>query len=152
MTIASQATDRDAQAEADAAEIAKNLADPMLSEAAFLHEDGRVRVDHFKGYTKGQTTQIFAENQYVQEYRAAHRRGAHDDDARDNAEAERIGTLVSAAEYQAAETRKHERLLLKEHLEAQRDGERARRRAGREDAFGAIREGGVLSGFGQSYR
>ena len=138
-------------AEANAAEVARNMKDPILTESQYLHDDGRIRVDHFRGYTHGQTKRVYKENENVQAYRAAMAEEKADQEAAYASEMRNIQMLVNAAEFQAADAKRHELMLLKKDLEEQRDTERQRAADSRRDAFGAVSEG-VLSGFGSSYR
>mgnify|MGYP003313927825 FL=1 len=146
-----EADQRANEAKMDADEIERNLADPVLTESRSLHGDGRVRTDHFRGFTKGQIKRVYKENEAVQKYRAdaalarAANDAAYDDDVAN------IQMLVTAADYQVQEAKRHELMMLKEDLEKQRFVERQRKVDEREEAFGSIGEG-VLSGFGSSYR
>ena len=127
------------------------MADPVLTESQSLHGDGRVRTDLFRGFTKGQIKRVYKENEAIQKYRddaalaRAANDAAYDDDVRN------IQMLVTAADYQVQEAKRHELMMLKEDLEKQRFVERQRKVDEREEAFGSIGEG-VLSGFGSSYR
>ena len=146
-----EADQRSNEAKMDADEIERNLADPVLTESQSLHGDGRVRTDHFRGFTKGQIKRVYKENEAIQKYRddaalaRAANDAAYDDDVRN------IQMLVTAADYQVQEAKRHELMMLKSDLEKQRFVERQRKVDEREEAFGSIGEG-VLSGFGSSYR
>ncbi|KAJ8603597.1 hypothetical protein CTAYLR_004851 [Chrysophaeum taylorii] len=137
---------------ANAAEIERNLQDPLLVEACVVAGDGRTRPDHFRGFTKGQTKLIYAENAKLEEEKAC--RKAHL-----KAEEEAFATALKAAqtamhgvEYQKNQQRRAQLHEVKSDLERQRQLALTSKLAAKQASFGRISPGGVLDGFGQSTR
>ena len=139
------------EAKMDEEEIDRNTKHPLLCEHQSLHDDGRVRTDHFRGFTKGQTKKVYRENEAVQKYRKDLAAVAKKNDHAYDEDIANIQMLVNAADYRVQEAKRHELQVLKEDLEKQRFVERQRKVDERAEAFGSIGEG-VLSGFGSSYR
>ena len=143
--------ERGERADADAAELARNLADPMLCETQYAYDDGRVRTDHFRGLTKGQTKQIYRENERLEEYNADRKAELRAEDALDKAEQDHLVLVVNAYEHDKTEQTRAEMDQLRHDLERQRLEERDRRLESKAASFGHIKNG-VLTGFGKSYR
>jgi len=144
--------DRAIEDECNAREMERMQNDPMLNEEREYLADGRVRPDHFRGLSKAQVTGIFAENEQVERYRKEMSASAFDEGAQFRAECDHVNTLVAAAEYHAENERLRERLDVQEHLQRMMLEGEERKEQQKKDRFGAIEEGGVLSGFGKSYR
>ncbi|KAH8055937.1 hypothetical protein JL722_7757 [Aureococcus anophagefferens] len=124
-----EADQRANEAKMDADEIERNLADPRA-----------------RGIKR-----VYKENEAIQKYRDDAALAREADDAAYDDDVANVQTLVTAADYQVQEAKRHELMMLKEDLEKQRFVERQRKVDEREEAFGSIGEG-VLSGFGSSYR
>ena len=139
-------------AECNACEMERMRNDPMLNEAREYLADGRVRPDHYRGLTKAQVIGVYAENEAVEKYRKEVNESQFDEGAQFRAESDHVNVLVAAAEYHAQNEKLRERLDVQEHLQKMMLEERERKEAIARDRFGAIEEGGVLSGFGKSYR
>ena len=140
--------------EADALEIEKNLTDPMLCEELSSYDkEGRLRIDHFRGYSKGQTKAIYMENENLKKEKAQDRQNQKIYDDAFNEHLKEFDAYQIAEEDHRATTRQNHLLAVKADHEAQRKLDNDKKIQTRKDSFGTIApQGGLMYGFGQSYR
>lgn len=155
-SVAAKAMAREAKKrdliKAEAAEIERNLADPMLAESKAVDADGRVRVDHFRGFTKGQTQLIYKENQQLEHHRQQLKQQAKDDERAFDRQVSDVESAMHAAEYHKALQHKAQLKDLQADLDSQRKLDAQKKNLSRANAFGTIHPDGIYHGFGRSHR
>ncbi|KAJ1446257.1 hypothetical protein M885DRAFT_547174 [Pelagophyceae sp. CCMP2097] len=149
-TQAQRRADKDADDEANAAEIARNLA-LGADGAQFLDPDGRSRPDHYRGLTKAQTKRVYYENALVEQDAERRRQDGRDRDAADARDARAVQLAVEAAEFDKAQAKQRGLDGLRADHELQRELEAQRKADSKRDKFGHVSEG-LLTNFGKSYR
>ena len=134
----------------------------MMNTNAMLCEDtsvqvsalgaARVRRDHFKGFSKAQTHSIYLENQAVLEEKHQLAEAKRLDDANYAAQGDDLRKLVEEVEYANATSQRELAAQHKAYLMQQREEQAQMRAAEKNEGKGAIMEGGLMSGFGVSWR
>ena len=138
---------------ANDAEIQRNLTDPMLCEDYSQNDDGRVRIDHFRGFTKNQTKAIYDDNERLKASKHDLQQQVAAYDAAFHKHLTELESAVVAAEHDRSETKKAHLAAVKLDHEKQRLLEHQRKIRSKKDAFGNIADsGGLMYGFGTSYR
>lgn len=137
---------------ADAAEIERNLSDPLLSEARSIYHDGRVRSDHFRGFNEAQTKQIYKENAHLEQLKRLQRQRQMDEDAQYATHLDSLVKALDRAEFDKQRLQHAKLQAVKVSLDEQRQHQAQLKLASKQNAFGEITAGGILHGFGKSCR
>lgn len=137
---------------ADAAEIERNLSDPLLCEARSIYTDGRVRSDHFRGFTEAQTRQIYKENARLEQLKQLQHQRQVDEDTQFAMHLDSLVTALDRAEFDKQRLQRAKLQAVKADLEKQRQHQAQLKLASKRNAFGEITDGGILHGFGKSCR
>lgn len=138
---------------AEAAEIERNLADPLLTETTSVYDDGRVRKDHFKGFTPAQTRQIYRENAAVEARNREKRVEERDEEAKFARDLEDVAAALEEAEFHKATLERAKLEAVKADLDRQCSQQAANAQTAKTRAFGAVaHDHGLFAGFGQSCR
>ena len=142
-------------AAANARELAHMNRNQMLCEDTAVGESAmgehRVRRDHFKGFSKEQTLQVYHENAMVLEEKRAIKASEGEDDRAFVAQHEELRKLVEETEY--AQKQDHRQILAEhsKYLEAQREEQAKLRATEKKESKGHIGPG-LMDGFGCSWR
>lgn len=137
----------------DDLEIQRNLADPLLTEdTSTIYEDGRVRKDHFKGFTKGQISQIYRENKDLEESHLAQQAEFKREEDAYAKQLEEMTFALDKAEFEKYRQQQNKLRAVNKDQETLRAEQARIKLLQKQGAFGAIADGGILHGFGQSCR
>jgi len=153
--VAKQAAAKQANAHADAKELAAMYDNIVLNEGTSIMTSAlgeqRIRGDHFKGFSKEQTLQVYHENAMVLEEKRAIKASEGEDDRAFVAQHEELRKLVEETEYSQ---KQDHRQILAEHskyLEMQREEQAKLRATEKKESKGHIGPG-LMDGFGCSWR
>lgn len=146
-----KASMRSEEAAADKEEIEFMLQHPLLCENTedMVGEDGHLRRDRFKGYSKDQILQIFKDNEAMV---AAKDTSAEKlEDVAWKSHQHQLHDLLDAASAQEQANTRSANMQHRALLEVQRKEQQERARQMKMDRFGAV-DNGYFEGFGTSYR
>eukprot|EP00618_Florenciella_parvula_P032823 CAMPEP_0119506716 /NCGR_PEP_ID=MMETSP1344-20130328/26838_1 /TAXON_ID=236787 /ORGANISM="Florenciella parvula, Strain CCMP2471" /LENGTH=361 /DNA_ID=CAMNT_0007543281 /DNA_START=66 /DNA_END=1151 /DNA_ORIENTATION=+ len=145
-----KAAETEAEKTARDAEIEFSMNDPFLCEdtSVALAADGRIRRDHFKGFSKDQTMRFYQENEHMI---AAKVGAGSQEDLEWSAHQQHVRNILDVEDAQLKAQARDTNLAHRQVIEEQMAVERIRKAQTREERFGKL-EDSFYESFGCSHR
>lgn len=146
---------KDRVARSDEHELQKMLNDQMLCEdtstATSMLGEGRIRPDHFKGFSPAVHSEFYKQNAAIIDEKQRSRAHENDEDIVFASQQEALTALVADVEYSAQAEKQKLDKMHQQQLVAQAGEQAKMRQQEKANAFGQI-SGGLMDGFGCSWR